>query len=892
MPLAAGSHLGRYEILALIGVGGMGEVYKSYDPRMGRSVAIKVSAQHFTERFDREVRAAASLNHPNICQIYDVGQDYLVMELIEGESPKGPLPLDTALEYARQIAEALGAAHDKGIVHRDLKPANIKIQHDGQVKVLDFGLAKVAFRSTVSSNSADTPTVTGAQETEAGMILGTPAYMSPEQARGKVVDKRSDIWAFGAVLYELLAGRPLFEGESMSDVLAAVLTSEPRLDLVPEKVRPLLANCLQKDARLRIQDIRDFRLLLLNPPAHRPDSQSDAQKRSRPAAMLRQLWLLWLITAVLLAALAPWIFFHVRSQPAADALARFQIFEPDTQGCIFFLSPDGRTLAYTAIGADGRTRLWIRSLDALEPRMLQGTDDAGGLIWSPDSRYIAFSADGKLKKIDIVGGPPLDLCDLKVASDSAERPEIVPGIRGGSWNKQGVIIFGSGNILYQIPEGGGAPSQLTALDFARQEQFHGRPLFLPDGEHFLYLRSSENPQNSGIYVGSLNSKPGEQQRQRLLDGEIGVAFAPSSGSRPGHLLFLREGVLMAQTFDPRRRQLSGEAVPIAENVGDNAIAAGYFSVSANGVLAYRGDAGKTSQLTLFDRQGKVLRTVGSPGVYNTVTLSPDGSQIAAERIDSKTRQSDLWLFSSEGGGDMRLTFDPGQETSPVWSPDGKRIVFGANRGGQHDVYQKSTSGAGAEELLVQSRDTLIPTSWSNDSRYLLGYHTLGEGHLWLLSLDSGSRDPVPLFPSAFNDVGVRLSGDDRWIAYRSNESGNFEIYVRPFDPSAAAGAASSGSEWMVSKGGGDAVRWRRDSNELFYLAPDGTLMSTEILRTGSGSNSEIQIKAPKPLFRVPASIRFWDVTPSGQQFLFPVPVGRSTPEPFIIVLNWTAMLKS
>jgi len=479
MPLSTGTCLGRYEIVALIGTGGMGEVYKSYDPRMSRSVAIKVSAERFSARFDKEVQAVAALNHPNICQIYDVGQDYLVMELIHGESPVGPLPLETVLDYAKQIAEALEAAHDKGIVHRDLKPANIKIQPDGRVKVLDFGLAKVMLQTSSAGISADAPTLTP-QTTEAGIILGTPRYMSPEQARGKPVDKRTDIWAFGVVLYELLTGEQLFEGDSATDQLAAVLTTEPDLNRVPPKVRRLLASCLQKDPAKRLHDIADYSLLL-----------EDASPAVMPPSRLHQL-LPWAVSAILLAATGLLLFNRSHSTPPPAEPVRFQILEPGTANCIFFLSPDGRNLGYTARGTDGKSRLWIRPLDSVTPRLLPDTDDAGALIWSPDGRYIAFSAAGKLRKIDTLGGPPVDLLTLPTASDAAERIGIVPGIRGGSWSKQGTIIFSSANVVFQIPAEGGAATQLTSLDPSRQEQFHGRPLFLPDGRHFLYLRSSDS----------------------------------------------------------------------------------------------------------------------------------------------------------------------------------------------------------------------------------------------------------------------------------------------------------------------------------------------------------------------------------------------------------------
>jgi len=871
MPLTPGERLGPYEVLALIGKGGMGEVYRARDPRMGRDVAIKISADSFSERFDREVRAVAALNHPNICQVYDVGPNYLVMELIEGESPKGPLPSETALRYAEQIADALEAAHAKGIVHCDLKPGNIKILPDGRVKVLDFGLAKVTRALGASEDAANSPTIT-LHVMEAGAVAGTPAYMSPEQARGGAVDKRADIWAFGVVLYELLTGQRLFGGETTSDILAGVLRMEPDLGRVPANLRRLLASCLQKDPRRRLRDIADFRLLL-------DDAAAPARQR---------LWIPWSAAALLAILLASWFVAQFRSKSAVAQPVRFQVSAAGTFDSIFFLSPDGRRLGYTAAGPEGRSQLWVRSLDSLEPRWLPGTDNAGAVIWSPDSRFIAFSADGWLRKIDASGGPPLDVCELKSAGDLAnERPGIIPGVRGGSWSPQGVIVFGSSSVLFQAPASGGPASQITALDPSRQETYHARPVFLPDGRHFLYLRASSNPENSGIYVGSLDATPGEQAQRRLMGGQIGVECAPSMDAGTWYVLYIRQGTLMAQRFDTGRLELTGEAVPVAERVGDNGIAAGYFTVSRNGVLAYRGSNARNSQLTVFDRQGTTLGTVGEPGVYSTLAVSPEGKRVAAERIDSQTRNGDLWLFDLGGGGSMRFTSDAATATSPVWSPDGSRIAFASNRGGHNGIYQKASSGAGVAELLLQSPEVMTPNGWSRDGRFLLGHNTLGQGHLWLLPLDPGNRKPFPPFASRFSEMEGRFSPDGRWIAYRSNESGRFEIYVRPFATSAADSPAS---EWMISRGGGDGVRWRADGGELFYQAPDGTVMSAEVLPPAAGG-AAFQIKPPKPLFKVAAASRAWDVTPDGKQFLIPVPVGGSGPAPFTVVLNWPAELR-
>ena len=437
-------------------------------------------------------------------------------------------------------------------------------------------------------------------------------------------------------------------------------------------------------------------------------------------------------------------------------------------------------------------------------------------------------------------------------------------------------------MLYKVADSGGEAVQLTSLDPTKQEQYHARPLFLPDGRHFLYVRASDVKEDGGLYVGSIDAQPGEQSRERVLDVQIGAGLA--NVGAVDYMLYLRNQVLFAQEFDLKKLKLKGEPMPVAENVGDNGIAAGYFSASENGILAYRENDEKNSQLTFLDRSGKAVRTIGEVGEFNTLALSPDGTAVVAERVDSTTRNSDLWVFR-ESGGSMRLTFDGSRQTSPVWSADGRRVVFSSDRGGQHGVYEKATNGAGAEQLLFQSKQTMTTSTWTNDSKYLLGYNTLGKGHLWMLA--SGSQTPVPLFTSQFNEVGARLSYDNRWIAYRSNESGKFEIYVRQFDEGAAGGPAANGSEWTVSRGGGDGVRWRRDGNELYYMAPDGTLMAAEVVKSGEG----LEIKPPKALFRAPVYTRFWDVTANGQEFLFPVPVGGTVPKPFRIVLNWTSEWK-
>ena len=577
MPLSAGTHLGPYEILVLIGAGGMGEVYKATDTRLRREVAVKVSAERFSDRFEREARAVAALNHPNICTLFDVGPNYLVMELVEGDTlaeriSLGAIPLEEALTIARQIADALEAAHEKSITHRDLKPANIKIKPDGMVKVLDFGLAKIAAAS--APQRADSPTLTLGM-TEAGMIMGTAGYMAPEQAKGKPVDKRADIFAFGVVLYELLVGSRLFDGETVSETLASVIKEEPRLERVPERVRRLLGRCLEKDPKKRLRDIGDAWELLdaveTPPPAH--------------VGNLRHGWLWPAIAALFVVTTAVLSFLHFREQPpAAPGTLRFQIFAPEktTLGNYLNLSPDGRKLAFTTLDASGVFRPWVRFLDSLEARPVAENATNSIPFWSPDSRFVAFQMQGKLRKVDAAGGPSVALCDTPAAV-----------FRGGAWSRDGVILFGGGDGgLSRVSAEGGVPAPVTTLDLARHESFHGYPSFLPDGRHFLYLRSSSQAEESGVYLGSLDAKPEQQNSKRLLNTPFGAVFAASTGAGPGHVLFLRENTLMAQPFDTNRLELAGEAVPIAEQVGSLQGSYGYFSASATGSFCLPGRHGR------------------------------------------------------------------------------------------------------------------------------------------------------------------------------------------------------------------------------------------------------------------------------------------------------------
>jgi eukaryotic-like serine/threonine-protein kinase len=901
MTLAAGTKLGSYEITDAIGAGGMGEVYRARDARLGRDVALKVLPEAFARddermaRFQREAKVLASLNHPNIASIYgleDSGATHaLVMELVEGPTladriKQGPIPIDEALRIAKQICEALEYAHERGIVHRDLKPANVKLTNDDAVKVLDFGLAKAIEGDAASIDIATSPTMSR-MATLAGVLLGTAAYMSPEQAKGKAVDRRADIWASGCVLYEMLTGKMAFHGETVTDTLAAVIRAEPDWSQLPAatpiRVRVLLQRCLQKDPKQRLRDIGEARILLDEVLSGAQDPLLAGTAGISVSLWRRALpWTLFGVTVIALAALA---FVHFREKPTALAESmRFQI--PLTAnlapgGGNFALSPDGRQLAFAATGSDGVLRLWIRSLDSLDARPLPGSESPlfPPFFWSPDSRSIAFDAGGKLKKIDVSGGGAETLCGL---SSNAV---------GGSWNRDGVIIFGQvPGVIMRVSANGGSPSPLTTLDLSRGEIQHDLPSFLPDGRHFIYLRHSSRAGNSGVYVGSLDAKPEQQDSKRLVATDWGPAYVPTSGLGSGQLLFIREGMLMAQPFDARRLELTSEPVTVAEQVG-TFIDGGFFSASTNGVLAYRtAGSGGGFQLTWFDQQGKVLGTAGGPSNYVSLALSPDGTRAVVSRNDLTAA---LWLVDLSRGTSTRFTFGSSIALFGAWSPDGSRIIFGSNRSGVYDLYQKLASGVKDEELLLKSSDNKFPLSWSRDGRFLL-YRTSDpkttKRDLWVLPFE-GDKKPFPFLSTEFNNADAQFSPDGRWVAYDSDESGRSEIYVRTFSPDSTAAASDTGGKWLISANGGSLPRWGGDGKELYYVAPDGKLMAVEI-----ATSPAIRAGVPKALFQAPRSglsthFPSWDLTPDGKRFLFMVPADQTAQTPFTVVLDWPSLLK-
>jgi len=879
MSLSASDKLGPYDILGLIGKGGMGEVYRARDSKLKRDVAIKVLPEVFARdhermaRFQREAEVLASLNHPNIAAIYGLEDRALVMELVEGESPKGPLAFDDAWHIASQIAGALEYAHDRGVVHRDLKPANIKITPEGVVKLLDFGLAK-AFsnradaRSSSASSPENSPTLTiGA--TEVGVILGTAAYMPPEQAKGKAVDKRSDVWAFGVVFYELLTGERLFKGEEVGDILASVIKDQPDLSRVPVRTRRLLLSCLQKDPKQRLSSVADAKLLLDDPAgtAHVPPSVASTARGRLP----------WIVAALLLVTTLGLSFVHLREAPPAAQSLRYQISTPGSEAAQYpTLSPDGRNLAFVASNS-GPNQVWIRAMDALDARPLAGTDGATYPFWSPDGAYLGFFAGGKLKKIAIAGGPPQTLCDASSG-------------RGGTWNRDGVIVFSPGptSPISRVPAAGGAPVPVSGLlHNGGTAEGYRFPVFLPNGIHFLYSVDSDKLDAGGVFAGSLDGAPAVRV---LPDRGVALYAPPSAPGAAAHLLFRREDTLMAQPFDAMRLKTTGDMFPIAEQVaaGGNT-GFGAFSVSENGALVYGSGSALTSgrELVWMDRAGKRLGSIGKPGEIAGLAVSPDEKTLAVTVRNGS--QGDIWLEDIGRGVLSRFTFRSGISRFPVWSPDGSRLVFAFLSLNLYssDLYQKPAGGNGQEELVIHAGVNGYSDDWSPDGKWIV-YEQLGQKSaydLWLLPM-RGDRKPQPYLQTSFDESNARFSPDGRWMAYQSNESGKFQVYVQTFP--------LSGAKYQISTSGGNAPRWGRDGKELFYVSDDQKLMAVPI-KLGA----TIEAGTPHPLFPLSpfpgfGSINsFYQPMRDGQRFLVNVRAGgeAAAATPLTVITNWQAAFK-
>jgi Tol biopolymer transport system component len=889
MSLTPGARLGAYEVVALLGAGGMGEVYRARDTRLGRDVAIKVipaalsSDPDRLQRFEQEARATATLNHPNILAVYDIGthegSPFIVSELLDGETLRerlnsGPLPVRKAIDFGIQISQALAAAHEKGIVHRDLKPENIFINKDGRAKILDFGLAKLTQPEggvAATSNLPTTPV-----QTQHGLVLGTLGYMAPEQVRGLTADHRADIFAFGAVLYEMLSGRRAFRGETTADTMSAILKEDPP-DLpvaerhIPPALSRIIDRCLEKNPSARFGTAGDLAFALEALSSH-SGTGSAAVMDVAPRRAHAPAWLPWTVVAVaLLAAIGAGAWASLRPAPV-PATFRSTLLPPDgvairdqAPSRLFALSPDGRRLAFVGIGADRRRMLWVRSLNALTAQPLVGTDDAIGPFWSPDSRSIGFFtgiSSGKIKKVDVEGGPPITLCDYRGAS------------AGADWNAGGDILFStvsaSGGVgIQRVSSSGGVPSMLMEPEAKTGETDYWWPFFLPDGKHFLYLALGPGRSALGIYAASIDSS----ERKLIVKGGSNAKYAQ------GHLLFMRDNTLLAQKFDPDRLEVQGDAVPIAEQLRSLA-PTGAYSVSQTGVLAYAtGEQGGDARLTWIDGSGRQLGTVGEPAAYGDLRLSPDGKRATVTLPDPNRGTRDVWIVDLVRDLLTRFTFDPANDLAAVWSPDGERIVFSSNRSGRQDLFEKPSSGAGSERVLLADNVNKSPQSWSADGRFLLYAVAPGaNADLWVLPL-TGDAKPFPFLTTPFNEISGAFSPDGQWVSYMSNESGRPEAYVTPFP--------GPGGKWQVSSGGAVQPVWRRDGREIMFSTIDGTIMATPVTTEGN----RFAVGAARQLFptRSGGLRSFYDVTPD-VRFLVNLAPERSDTMAITLVVNWHAEL--
>jgi serine/threonine protein kinase/Tol biopolymer transport system component len=891
MPLSSGTRLGTFEIVAPLGEGGMGQVYRARDTKLQRDVALKILPDAFASdrdrlaRFEREAQVLASLNHPNIAHIHGVEESgsvrALVMELVDGDDlsvpiARGPMPIDEVLPIARQILDGLEAAHDQGIVHRDLKPANIKLRPDGTVKVLDFGLAKAiegaGGTGAAGGQLSQSPTITTPAMTQAGVVLGTAAYMSPEQAKGRPADRRSDLWAFGCIVYEMMTAQRPFAGEDVADTLAHILTKEPDWTALPTNtptaIRRLLRRCLERDRKRRIDSAAAARLDI-DEAASGETATVPTLPPSINGPAPRSSWLAWSIAAAAIAAaivaFAKWAPWRATPEPARLAFELGLAGPGNASGSPtqFAISPDG-TQVVSRVFEDNVPRLAVRSLARLEATTLAHTENGAYPFWSPDGRTIVFFADGKLKSLDVAGGTPQTMLDAAGY--------------GGSWNRDGVILFvprQNGGIS-KMPATGGPALPVTELNVARGDIGHRFPRFLPDGRHFVFLVKSSKPESGGIYLGSLDAT----DTHRLVDTDSKPEFAG-----PDLLLFARGGALMAQRLDVAASRLTGSPFQIVEPVGSSAAnGSASFSVSSNGVLAYRnGFGGDAQELVWLDRSGKRLGAVGAPAGYRNPQLSPDGKQLAVYKPDGG---GDIWITELERGTSTRFTTDPASDNMPVWSPDGSRIAFVSDRdGGIFNIYQKNVNGTGADDLLLKTPYNKIVTDWSRDGRTLIYQeeNPKTKNDLWTLSL-TGDRKPMPLLASPFNEVEGTLSPNGRWIAYMSDEGGNRQVYVAKFP--------AMDRKWLVSTTRITAhPRWSADGHELFFDA-SGTMSAVSI--TEEGPLKDLKLDVPKALFAGLQDFPPHNFDVAGDRFLVLMNPGAinaaGNVPPITIIVNWQSGL--
>ena len=894
MTLSTGTRIGVYEVVGPLGAGGMGEVYRAHDTRLGRDVAIKLLPASLAAdadrlaRFEREARLLAALNHPNIAAIYGVeegaGVTALVLELVEGETLAAALGRQAAIRapglrvaqalgIARQLIEALDAAHERGIVHRDLKPANIAITPDGVVKVLDFGLAKAGGGDAVDDSRTHSPTEIG--PTMQGMLLGTAAYMSPEQARGKVVDKRTDIWAFGCVLYEMLAGRRAFAGDTVTDTLAKILEREPDWSALPPStppaVRRLIARCLEKDPKRRLRDIGDSRTELEDAPAAPPTPSPIA---ARPATRRTAAALAIAAIAVAAAGIASslWPRPSARPRPAQFTFTapdgeRLELGEDSSRA---IPSPDGSRVAFNATNASGISAVWIRSVDSVAAHRLAGTEQVvGPTFWSPDGRYLGFFAQGKLKKIDPSGGPALNIATIQANL-------------GATWGANNVVVVAPVNrtVLHRVPATGGTPEPITTLNAERKENSHRWPHFLPDGRHFLFTARSDVKENNLIYVGSVDST----EVKALVAAQSNAVYVP-----PGYLVYARDATLMAQRFDVDTLSPVGEAVPVATSVSHStASSSASFGAAADGsVLTYRPAITRGSVVAWYDRAGTPGSPIGPERTYSEVRLAPNEKLATVVIADPDSGNRDIWLLELTSGSLTRLTTNPANDWQVAWTPDSRQIAFASDRNGPSSVYRKTIDAVDEELLLRIPGRGAFPRDWSADGRLLaLGIDSgTGLAGIWALPL-VGDRTPFPLGRSGVMENQPRLSHDGRLIAFESDESGATEIYVAPFGKMGRR---------RVSTGGGMQPRWRADGREVFFTTMTGEVMAAAV--TGS---EPLETAPPVRLFHgcggaptvaPPGSIgqTWFEVAADGNRFLLACAAGRASP--IVVSVDWAASLK-
>ncbi len=888
MPLAAGTRLGPYEIVSAVGAGGMGEVYRARDTRLGRDVAIKilssrlVAGPELRERFEQEARTISQLSHAHICSLHDIGRqdevDFLVMEYLEGETlehrlSRGPVPPDQLLKISIQIADALDKAHRQRVVHRDLKPGNIMLTKAG-AKLMDFGLAKMRNEPVPAVAALAEMATAGTKKiTAEGMIVGTFQYMAPEQLEGAEADVRSDIFSLGEVMYEMATGRPAFTGKTKASLIAAILSSDPKpisdlQPMTPPALDRVVRTCLAKDPDERWQTAHDLKLQL------QWIAEAGSQAGIPPPVVARRKrreWLGWAVALMMLFAAVAALFVAYREHNRMLPIAVRSSIEPPEKVVFAFtgdgagppaISPDGTRIVFAAADEQGHQHLWLRLLNSTSPQLIPGTDDATFPFWSYDSRKIGFFADGFLRITDLSGTPPMVMSPA-------------PYGRGGTWNQNGIILFTptfrAG--LMTIPASGGTPTKL--LDPATSEFSSFRwPQFMPDGKHFIYLAvQHEKGAESSLFFGSLSDPKGKL----IMPSGAGARFAS------GRLLFMRGTTLMSQIFDPSNGQLSGEPTPVSDQVlWDSGVWRAVFDVSNNGVLVHeRGTMAAATRLAWINRSGKQVSTLDVPTGFQTQALSRDGRFLAVQGNPA----ADLWKYDLERGVHTRLTFDSAIHQFPVWSPDGRWLAYVSNKSGSNDIYRKPADGTGSEQPLLINGKNKILSDWSADGKYLL-FSQVGETQraleVWAMPLD-GDRKPFPVVQSSFSNVPALFSPDGKWILYQSDESGRPEIYVTTCPKPAG--------KWQVSTNGGLGPQWSSDGKEIYFVAANDNRVTAVQVSTGG---NEFVIGESKLLFRLSgtAQIYSWFTrSPQGDKFLAPAPTGDSQP-PLTLTTNWTAVLNN